>query len=114
MKTNQYGFTPQNGTIDAVMEVKHFVIEGLAAGEVIVLVSLDVRDAFDAAWWTSILNSLRGCVVSTPQNYIKFTNAHHLAYVPILYFKTAGVLTKLNRHNSQARKLIRHFIRLVK
>jgi hypothetical protein len=31
------------------MEVKVFVEEGLAIGEVIALVSLDVRGAFDAA-----------------------------------------------------------------
>jgi uncharacterized protein YoaH (UPF0181 family) len=49
MNTNQYGFTHQKGTVDAAMEVKDFVNEGLAAGEVIVLVSLDVRHAFDAA-----------------------------------------------------------------
>jgi hypothetical protein len=50
MNTNQYGFTPQKGTIDAAMEIKEFVKEGLAAGEVIALVSLDIKDAFDAAW----------------------------------------------------------------
>jgi hypothetical protein len=43
MNTNQYGFTPQKGTIDAALEVKDFVKEGLAAGEVIVLVSLDIK-----------------------------------------------------------------------
>ena len=50
MNNNQYGFTPQKGTIDATMEVKDFVKEGLAAGEVIVLVTLYVIGAFDATW----------------------------------------------------------------
>jgi hypothetical protein len=49
MNNNQYGFTPQRGTIDAAMAVKDFVLTGLVAGEVIVLVSLDVKGAFDAA-----------------------------------------------------------------
>jgi hypothetical protein len=49
MNNNQYGFTPQRGTIHAAMAVKNFVEKGLVAGEVIVLVSLDVRGAFDAA-----------------------------------------------------------------
>jgi len=53
---NQYGFTPQKSTIDAAMAVKNVVIEGLTAGDVIVLVSLDVKGAFDAAWWPAILN----------------------------------------------------------
>jgi hypothetical protein len=55
---NQYGFTPQNSTTDAAMAVKNVVIEGLTA-DVIVLVSLDVKGAFDAAWWPAILNGLR-------------------------------------------------------
>jgi len=50
MNENQYSFTPQKGTIDAAMAVKGSVKEGLAPGEVIALVSLDIRGAFDAAW----------------------------------------------------------------
>jgi len=56
---NQYGFTPQRSTTDAAMAVKGYVEEGLAAGEIIVLISLDVKGAFDAAWWPSILNGLK-------------------------------------------------------
>jgi hypothetical protein len=58
MNAHQYGFTPQKGTIDAAMEVKKFVKEGLAAGEVIILISLDLKCAFDAAFWPSIVNGL--------------------------------------------------------
>jgi len=54
----QYGFTPQRSTIDAAMAVKNIVDEGLKAGEVVILVSLDIRTAFDAAWWPNILKSL--------------------------------------------------------
>ena len=43
MNKNQYGFTPKKGTIDAVMEIKEIFKEGLAAGELIALVSLDVK-----------------------------------------------------------------------
>jgi hypothetical protein len=50
MNQNQYGFTPQRSTADAAMAVKGFVEEGLAAGEIIVLISLDVKGAFEAAW----------------------------------------------------------------
>jgi len=42
MNTNQYGFTPQKSIIDAAMAVKDFV-EGLVAGELRLLVSLDVK-----------------------------------------------------------------------
>jgi len=61
MNNNLYGFTPKMGTIDAAMAVKDFVEKGLVAGEFIVLVSLDVKGAFDAAWWPSFLNGLKAC-----------------------------------------------------
>jgi len=41
------------------MGIKDFVHQGLAAGEIIELISLDVQGAFDAAWWPAILNELR-------------------------------------------------------
>jgi hypothetical protein len=49
LNNNQYGFTPQRSTIDATMAVKNIVDEGLKAGEVLILVSLDIQTAFDAA-----------------------------------------------------------------
>jgi hypothetical protein len=66
MNNNQYGFTPQRSTIDAAMAVKGFLEESLAAGEVTVLVSLDVQGTFDAAWSSSILNVLKA--FDCPQN----------------------------------------------
>ena len=59
MNKNQYGFTPRRSASEAAMAVKEFVEEGLAAGEITVLISLDVKGAFDAAWWPSILNGLK-------------------------------------------------------
>jgi hypothetical protein len=46
---NQYGFTPQLSTIDAVMTVKDFVEDGFSSGEVATLVSPDVEGAFNSA-----------------------------------------------------------------
>jgi hypothetical protein len=51
----KYGFTPQKSTVDAAMELKNFVMEGLAAGKVTAIINLDVKGAFDAAFWPSIL-----------------------------------------------------------
>ena len=61
MNTNQYGVTPRRSTIDAAMAVKDYVEEGLVAGELILLISLDVKCAFDVAWWSSILIGLEAC-----------------------------------------------------
>ena len=47
MNEIQFGFTPQKSTVDAAIAIKAFVQECLAAGEVITLVSLDVKGAFD-------------------------------------------------------------------
>ena len=59
MSGNQYGFMPQKSTTDAAMAVKEFVEKALAAGYIVAKISLDVKDAFDAAWWPSILNGLK-------------------------------------------------------
>jgi hypothetical protein len=71
LNSNQYGFMPPKSTTDAV---KEFVEEGLVGGGVIVLVSLDVKGAFDAAWWPSILNGLRAC--GCPKNLCNLTNSY--------------------------------------
>ena len=63
MNQRQFGFTPQTSTVDAVMSLKETVQGILNKGEYVALVSLDVKGAFDAAWWPSILTALReaGC-----------------------------------------------------
>jgi hypothetical protein len=56
---DQYGFTPQRGTADAAVKVKNFIEESLKLKQCTVMVSLDVKGAYDAAWWPSILKQLR-------------------------------------------------------
>jgi ribonuclease HI len=74
MSKNQYGFMPQRSTTDAAMAVKGFVEEGLAAGDIIVLISLDVKGAFDAAWWPSILNGLQAS--NCPKNLYNLSKSY--------------------------------------
>ena len=74
ISNNQYGFTPQKSTTDAAIAVKNFVEEGLKAGEVIVLVGLDVRGAFDAAWWPNILKSQQD--FKCPRNLYYLTKSY--------------------------------------
>ena len=61
MNENQFGFRPQKSTVDAAMAIKSFVQESLDAGEVIALISFDVQEAFDAAWWPGVLSELKDC-----------------------------------------------------
>jgi hypothetical protein len=74
MNENQYGFRLQKSTVDAAMAITKFVQQALAAGEVIALVSLDVQDAFDSAWWTGILNEL--WKYKCPKNLYELTKSY--------------------------------------
>ena len=56
------------------MEIKNFVQNSLAAGEVIAMVSLDVQGAFDAAWWPEILREL--IEQKCPKNLYKLTMSY--------------------------------------
>jgi hypothetical protein len=50
MSKNQYGFTPQTNTVDAVMTLKDFVQHSLNNGQYVALLSVDGKGSFDAAW----------------------------------------------------------------
>jgi hypothetical protein len=46
--------------------MKEYIEEGMRQGHITILVSLDVRGAFDAAWWPSILKTLKefNCLIN--------------------------------------------------
>ena len=71
---NQYGFTPYKSTVDAWMALKDYVDQSLQDGQYLILESLDVQGAFDAAWWPSILNTLRE--VNCPSNLYNLTKGY--------------------------------------
>jgi len=56
---SQYGFTPQKGTTDAAMEAKMFIEPELEKRKFVIMTSLDVKGAFKAAWWPSVLVGLK-------------------------------------------------------
>ncbi|PSN51387.1 hypothetical protein C0J52_04451 [Blattella germanica] len=57
MQGNQFGFTPQRNTTDAAMEAKQFIEPELEKRKIVVMASIDVKGAFDAAWWPSYCES---------------------------------------------------------
>ena len=59
MTNRQFGFTPQKNTIDAAMEAKRFIEPILESRGAVIMMSLDVKGAFDAASWQSILYGLK-------------------------------------------------------
>ena len=50
MSKNQYGFTPQTSTVDAVMALKDYVQDIINDRQYVAVISLEVKGAFDAAW----------------------------------------------------------------
>ena len=82
---NQFRFTPPRNNTDAAMAVRGFVEVGLSAGEIIALISLDIKDALDAAWWPSILKWLRA--------YNYFKNLYNLSKS---YFSQRFAVISLN------------------
>jgi hypothetical protein len=53
------------------MAVNDFIDEALTKGHIVALVSLDVKGAFDAAWWPSILKALKD--FQCPRNLYNLT-----------------------------------------
>ena len=90
MNKHQYGFTPQRGTTDAAMAVKKFVENAERQKQVVVMTSLDVRGAFDAAWWPSILYNLKS--MNCPKNLYRLTEN---------YFSHRTAILKLNTHEKE-------------
>jgi len=74
MNQNQFGFSPHKSTRDATMAVKDFKEEALTKGKIIVLLSLYVKCAFDAAWWPSILKALKN--FRCPSNLYNLTKTY--------------------------------------
>jgi hypothetical protein len=71
--------------VDAVMAVKDFVQDSLNDGQYVALISLDVKGAFDAAWWPSILTSLK--TLKWPRN---------LYNLCVSYFNEGSAILLLN------------------
>jgi len=74
LNSNQYGFMPQRGTVEAAMAVKEIIGETLNHKNCISVVSLDVRGAFDAAWWPSILLNLKE--LKCPKNLFNLSRSY--------------------------------------
>ena len=82
MNKNQYGFIPQTSTVDAVMALKDYVQSSIDDGQYVAVISLDVKGAFEAAWWPGILASLRQ--LRCPGNLYKLCGSYFKDRTPFL------------------------------
>ena len=59
MSTNQYGFRPQNSTLDAIEDLVQHIDEQHEKGWRTLLISLDCTKAFDCAEYVEIMNAIK-------------------------------------------------------
>jgi ribonuclease HI len=73
MTSNQFGFRQQTSTVDALHNAIDIVRAAKRDGLQVVTVSLDIKAAFDNAWWPAILHRLKR--MNCPYNlYQMFAN----------------------------------------
>lgn len=58
LSRNQYGFTPEKSTTDALLDVRIFVERAMENGNAAVAVSLDIVNAFNSIPWKHIIAAL--------------------------------------------------------
>ena len=93
LNSNQYGFIPQKSTVDAALTAKQFALSHLQQRNYIIMISLDVLGAFDAAWWSSILCNLRA--LNCPRNLNNMARSYFSERVAILRTSTHRVERKV-------------------
>ncbi|GFU76466.1 putative 115 kDa protein in type-1 retrotransposable element R1DM [Trichonephila clavipes] len=59
LSSGQYGFTPHKSTEDALLRLNEIVKKDKKKHLHSILISLDIKGAFDNAWWPCILNLLK-------------------------------------------------------
>jgi len=74
------------------MEIKNFIEESLRLKQCTVIVNLDVKGAFEAAWWPSILKQLRE--LKCPKNI------HNLS---ASYFNNRKATLSINNYKTEKR-----------
>jgi len=74
MNPNQYGFTPKKSITGSTIAVKEYIEEGFRQGHISILISLDVQGAFNAAWWPSILHTIK--IPDCPKNLYNLTRSY--------------------------------------
>ena len=86
------------------MTVKNVVTDGLT-GDVLVIVSLDVKGAFDAAWWPAILNGLRA--YECPNNLLNLARSYFTQRSAYLTTNNYRIQTEVLKGAPKARVAVR-------
>jgi hypothetical protein len=95
LNDNQFGFTPQKSTTDVAMTVKQFIEPELERGRVVIMASLDVKGAFDAARWPAILKGLRDA--KRPQNFYQLMQDYFRGRRAVISINSSRIERKLRK-----------------
>ena len=77
------------------MAIKSFVEQGLACGEVIAIVSLNIQGAFHAAWWPGILKERREC--KCPKNIYEIAKSYFNQRTAVMATNTLRIEKDISR-----------------
>jgi hypothetical protein len=86
LNKNQYGFLPQKSTVNTALAPIVFAHSHLQKRSYVIMTSLYLKGAFDAAWWPSILCNLRD--LSRPSNLYNLTRSYFSDRVAIFHANT--------------------------
>ena len=74
MNKQQYGFTPQRGTEDALGDFFEHTRQKITEKKSVLVVSLDIEGAFDHAGWPALQKQL--AIKECPKNLYKLVDAY--------------------------------------
>jgi len=94
LNKNHFEFLPQKSTVDAALAAEEFAQAQLQQKNLVIIISLDVKAAFDTAWWPSILRNLRD--LRCPRNLYNLTRSYFSDRVAIFHANTHTVERKVS------------------
>ena len=95
LNKSQFGFIPGSSTVEALMKVKNIIEGNLRENNETVLISLDVKGAFNSAWWPSIMQSLKN--LSCPKNLYNLTKEYFAGRTAILESSECKIVRQITK-----------------
>ncbi|XP_072940728.1 uncharacterized protein [Epargyreus clarus] len=92
---NQFGFREQKSTTDALAQAVTQINNAKRNGKMVIAVSLDIKGAFDHAWWPALLNRLHD--VKCPSNLYRIIQSYLSNRSVALNYADATVHRNLSR-----------------
>jgi hypothetical protein len=95
LSEQQYGFTPQKSTIDAILNAKNFIHSSFQRKGFAMLIALDISGAFDNAFWPKILVNLQQ--LKCPKNLYYLTKSYFSQRFASLWIQNKQISKSLSK-----------------